>query len=153
MSYEIEIQNHAPQKVVSIRAITRPEEIGPTLQEILPEVWRYLQKQGVNPAGPPFTWYREFDRDRVGLEAGFPVESPVKEEGRINLGELPGGKVAVTWHVGSVNRLRDAYTALEQWLKSEGQSPAEAPWEVYWSDPSGIPDPEGLKTEIILPIQ
>ncbi|MBD3334216.1 MAG: AraC family transcriptional regulator [Candidatus Eisenbacteria bacterium] len=152
MAYKIEIKTIETQAMVSIRATTRPEDIGATLETILPEVWRHLQDLGMDPAGPPFTRYCEFEQDRVGLEAGFPVTTPLGSEGRIADGHLPGGKVAVTWHVGPFHRLREAYTALEAWLREERIDPTGPPWEVYWTDPGTEPDPDKLRTEIFLPI-
>jgi effector-binding domain-containing protein len=152
MPYNVEIKEVEPQRMASIRASTRPEEIGTTLEEILPAVWMHLRSHGIRPAGPPFTRYCDVGEERVGLEAGFPITDPLEGDERVVVGELPGGRVAVTWHVGPFDRLREAYQALDAWLRHEGCEPAGPPWEVYWTDPEEEPDPDRLTTEIILPI-
>ncbi len=141
-----------PQAAMSIRVITTPAEIGQTLGQILGEVWTYLQGQGVQPDGPPFARYYEYRADHVDMEAGLPVSSPVAGAGRISAGELPGGKVAVAWHIGPYDTLHETNAALESWIQEQNQEAAGAPWEVYWTDPGEEPDSSAWRTEVICPL-
>ena len=153
MAYAIETRVLQPQTTASIRMIVAPAEIGPILGELLPEVWNYLESQGVPPAGPPFTTLPRIRPERVDLEAGLPVAASVASAGRITSEQLPGGRVAVTWHVGPYEGLRGAYQAIEDWLAAEGHEPAGVPWEVYWTDPGEVPDPAAWRTEVFQPIR
>jgi len=152
MTNAIETKVIQPQAVMNIRVITTPAEIGQTLGQILGEVWAYLQGLGVQPAGPPFARYYEYQSDHVDMDAGLPVSSPVAGAGRISAGELPGGKVAVIWHIGPYDTLRETYEALESWVQEQKQEAAGAPWEVYWIDPGEEPDSSKWRTEVICPL-
>jgi effector-binding domain-containing protein len=152
MSPQVEIKTLQPQTTVAIRTITTPAEIGPTMGQLLPEIWAYLEQQGVPAAGPPFARYHDFNDDRADLEAGFPVAAPVAGDGRIVAGELPGGEVAVAWHVGPYDTLSQAHHAVEAWIAEQGRAMAGAPWEVYWTDPGENPDPATWRTEVVWPV-
>ena len=152
MAYEMEVRTLQSQPVASIRVTTTPAEIGSTLGQLLPEIWRHLEKLGVHPAGPPFARYHAHDAGQVDLEAGLPVPGPIAGDERIAAGELPAGEVVTTWHVGPYDTLSRAYEAVEAWIKERGREPAGAPWEVYWTDPGEVPDPNEWKTELLWPV-
>ena len=54
---------------------------------------------------------------------------------------------------GPYDKLQDAYAALEEWMGSEGFSPAGAPWESYVTDPAQYPNPADWKTEVFWPVR
>lgn len=153
MAYAVEVKELRPQAVATIRATTTQAEIGATLEQLLPEVWGYLERAGVQPGGPPFTRYHDYNPDRLEVEAGLPVPAPVAGEGRITAGELPGGRAAAVWHVGPYDRLSEAYEAVEAWTKDRGEEVAGPPWEVYWTDPGEVPNQADWKTEVLWPIR
>lgn len=138
---------------MSIRVQCHVAELGAILAEILPEVWRYIRRNGVTPSGPPFTRYHGFENDRVDIEGGMPVPRPLPAEGRVMPGKLPGGEVATTVHMGPYDRLPDAHDALNAWLNEHRRDSAGAQWEVYWTDPGLEPDPHKWKTELMWPIK
>lgn len=153
MAYEIEEKDVQPQPVVSIRATIRELDIGSVLGEMITALWLYLVKVGVHPAGMPFARYHQFHERTVDLEAGIPVAEPVSGEGQIVAGELPGCRVAATWHVGPYERLPEAYQALEAWLRENKRKLAGVPWEVYWAGPVEVQDPSQWETEVLWPIE
>jgi effector-binding domain-containing protein len=142
-----------PQPMVSIRTQCHAAEIGASLQEILPEIWSYLQRLGVQPSGPPFTRYHGLDGNQADIESGMPVAEPVEGEGRITPGELPGGTVLTTVHFGPYEKLPEAHDALHIWLRDQNKEPAGPQWEFYWTDPGQEPDPYKRKTELVWPIR
>jgi effector-binding domain-containing protein len=150
--YTIEVKTLPPQPVVGIRTVTPVTRIGATLAEVLNEVMEYLEAQGVEPAGPPYNRYHGTSDEGIAMEAGFPVARALPGTERVLAGELPGGEVAVTWHMGPYAKLRDAYRALGLWLKANGREMAGSPWELYWTDPGEIGHPGLWKTEIYWPI-
>lgn len=152
MQYEIELEEIQPRATVGIRFTTTQAELGAQMEPTLNEVWRYLQRQGAKVAGPPFARYYDASPECLDLEVGFPVTSPQAGEGRVTSGGLPGGTVAVTWHHGTYEALGEARDALAAWIAARGYSQAGAPWEVYWTDPTAILDPDVWKTEVIWPI-
>lgn len=152
-AYTVEIKKVPEQHVMSIRTRCHVAELGAILAEILPEVWRYVRKAGVTPAGPPFTRYHGFEDDRVDIEGGLPVPRPLPSEGRVAAGTLPGGEVASTVHLGPYDKLPDAHDALHVWLQEHRRDSAGPQWEVYWTDPGHEPDPTKWKTELMWPIK
>jgi effector-binding domain-containing protein len=153
MSYKVEIRKVGEQPVVSIRTQCHVAELGAILAEILPEVWRYVRNNGVNPSGPPFTRYHGFSEDRVDIEGGLPIATPLPGEGRITAGLLPAGEVATTVHVGPYDKLPHAHDALHEWITANKRTSAGPQWEVYLSDPGLEPDPTRWKTELMWPIK
>lgn len=159
--YDITVKTIDPQPVASIHIHCRREQLAAELERALPEVWNYLQRIGVDTVGPPFTRYHQMGNQdeqddqtngEMVVEAGLPVAEPVAGQDRVTAGELPGGMVAYTWHIGSYDKLPDAYDALDKWIKEKGRQPRSAPWEVYWTDPQAATSPVEWKTEVLWPL-
>lgn len=155
MSYEVEVREVAPQPMVGIRRTCTMQKIQATLAEVLGGSFAFAKRSGLEPVGPPFTIYHCSAEGEIDLEGGCPVaRAPEGEpDGDVRAGELPGGEVATTWHVGPYDGLAQAYGALQAWMSANGREPRGAPWEVYWSDPQQEPDPAKWKTEVIWPIR
>jgi effector-binding domain-containing protein len=136
------LEDRKLQPVLSIRATVRIDELAERQGESLRELWSSMQARGVTAAGPPFVRYHTIGRTEAEVELGIPVADAVSGEGRITAGELPGGAVISTWHIGSHDRLGEAYGRLQAWLSERGRKAAGAAWEVYsWIDPAFDPDP------------
>ncbi len=153
MEYEIAVRTIEPQPVMSVRLKCHAAEIGAVLREVLPEVWRHIEHHEGRPAGPPFTRYHDYADGRVDLEAGIPVESPLPEGGRVRAGELPGGRVVTTVHVGPYEKLPEAHDALHVWMREHGHAPDGPQWEYYLTDPGEEPDSSRWRTELVWPIR
>ena len=153
MSYAITANTLQPQATASIRVTVPAAEIGPTMGQIIGEVMAYLNRLGIHPAGPPFARYYETGPVHVTMEVGFPVAKAVAPSGRVTAGELPGGEVAVTWHIGPYEKLGQAYAALGSWVKEHRRESSGPAWEIYWSDPGAVPDPSEWRTEVIWPLK
>jgi effector-binding domain-containing protein len=156
MTYEIEEKQIDPRHTATIRFRTPPgPAMGAKLAEVLPEIMSHLKSAGVEVTGPPFSLYRGMANGTFDLEAGMPVGAPIKEAAQIKPGTLPGGKAAVTWHVGPYDTLGNAFEAVEKWRRERGYSvrgSEHGPWEVYWTDPGEEIDPAKWRTEVIWPI-
>jgi effector-binding domain-containing protein len=151
-----ELQERAPTPVLTIRLHTAVEEIPASLAVALPEVWKAAEASGLAPDGPPFTRYlaelSDLARD-LDYEAGVPLPLPAAvARGRAVPGELPGGTLAVAWHVGPYDTLGETYGALLAWIGEQGRTVAGPMWEVYWTDPATEPDPARWRTEVIVPV-
>jgi len=112
----------------------------------------------VTPAGPPFVRYHTFGETETDLETGVPVFEAAAGEGRIVPGELPGGAAISAWHLGSHDRLGEAYGRLDTRLKEHGREADGAAWEVYWwidpgleLDPASWPAPSKWRTQLVQP--
>jgi AraC family transcriptional regulator len=143
-----------PQSVLFIRRKTKASEIAKTLGEILPKVFAHAQAAGIPLAGPPYVRYVTVGRGLMTLEGGMPVAAPARGEGEIEAGELPGGLVATTTHVGPYEGLQETHAALEAWIEAgEHEAAAGGPWEVYITDPGQVPDPREWRTEVYWPLK
>jgi AraC family transcriptional regulator len=151
MDYEIEVKELESQHAVAIRETTTAEELGKVMPGLYPEVFAYLEKKGLQPAGPSFGVYHTFSEDRVDFHAGFPVGEPVEGQGRIEAIELPGGRAAVTVHVGPYTTIGAAYEALDAFMHGQGHKQGAPPREVYVVGPGDEPDSSKWRTEVVYP--
>ena len=136
------------QPMLSIRAQTVFENIGPEMGKLFPRIMGYITKIGAKPAGMPLALYHHFGSDGVDMECAIPMAHPVEGSGDIVTGNTPSGKVAVATYIGPYTRLMEAYDALEEWMKAEGLTPNGPPWEVYVTDPGAEPDSSKWQTDV-----
>ena len=139
------------QPTLTIRMEVPAAQVSVNLAIMLPEVMGVLTRVGAVPAGPPFSRYHEITDETIDLEAGIPVRKAVPSQGRVKASELPGGKVALTWHVGPYHELPKSYAVLEEWMKLRALESRGPFWEVYWTDPGIEPDPSKWRTQILWP--
>jgi len=151
-----EIQDRGPQPALAIRLRSTIERIPALLSVALAEVWEAAEAAGLAPDGPPYTRYLSpFDAPggEIEYEAGAPLLAPAPgASGRAVPVELPGGMVAVAWHVGPYDALDETYGALLRWIGEQGRVVTGPMWEVYWTDPDTEPDPARWRTEVVVPI-
>lgn len=110
---DVDMQQLAPQPVLSIRAAVQLAALGEVQDEMLRTLSNYLQQSGAKYAGPPFVRYHTFEATETDLELGVPVLEPAAGEGRVTAGSLPIGPAITTWHLGSHDKLADAYGRMQ----------------------------------------
>jgi dihydrofolate reductase/effector-binding domain-containing protein len=138
---QVLVEEREPQATLSVRQTVPLADLPRAQGESLGEVWRFLDRQGVVPAGPPFVRYHTFGGEQTDVEVGFPVALS-NGEGRIVAGTLPGGPAVVTRHLGSHDTLAEAYDRLQKAVTEHRRETAGPGWEVYeWIDPAVEPDP------------
>ena len=152
-NYEIRVETLPVTSTLYMRFRVAPEQLGARLAQVLPAVYGHAVGGGGAPAGAPYTRYHDVAGDTLELEAGVPVVAPGTGKGEIEAGELPGGSVAATWHVGPYERLPEAHQALTAWAEKNGRTPAGPAWESYETDPGAEPDPKKWRTRVFLPLQ
>lgn len=151
---EVTIETIEPSTVITMRATVKPDELSKQLARMLPAIGTAIARKGAEMTGPPFTRYHSgFDRDALDIEAGIPVKRRIELEGDATMSELPGGRVATTWHIGPYGELPKTYALLEAWMKEHELESAGGPWEIYWTDPGLEPDPLKWRTQILWPIK
>ena len=150
-TYQIEVKELPRQPIVSIRQETTPRGLGAAFRELLPVLYAYLEDRGVRAAGPSFGIFHAYEADRVEVQAGFPVPEPLEGEGRVEAGELPGGRAAVAVHVGPYDTIGAVHDALERFVGERGGS-GGPPREVYWTGPGQESDPARWRTEVVYPL-
>ena len=153
MKQEFETKQIDAQPIVGIRTTTTMDKIGEVMGPLFGEVYGYIQQSGQEPAGMPFAIYYSMDGDTIDLECGMPVASSMESVGNIQAGELPAGTVATVTHMGRYDALPQTWSALTEWMGSQGLQPAGAPWEVYVTDPGAEPDKSMWRTDIFFPVR
>jgi effector-binding domain-containing protein len=146
MDNEVCLANLQRQSTAVVRGHVTQDDIATFLGEAFGEVMTALSQQGLTPAGPPFGRYVQSD-DGFDVEAGFPVDRPVTSTERVTAGELPGGSVAYTVHVGAYDTVAAAYAATLEWLSDNGFVVSGDAWESYLDGPD-VPRP---RTEVFVP--
>ena len=152
MGYLIEVEKLTAQKALAIRTRVRPEELSDELARIFPEVFQFAMSEQAGVSGMPFARYLIDSASELEIEAGVPVSTTVRGNGRIMPIELPAGPAAVATHFGPYSGLSGAREALRAWLRENGKSAADPMWEEYISDPGDEPDPAKWETRLCQPI-
>ena len=151
MGYTVERKNIAPQLVAYGTGSGPANAIPQILGQILPKTMTHVTQKGGQLAGPPFTHYLSMG-ESIELEAGVPLRAKIDAGDDVQVGELPGGDVITTTHIGPYDQLNQAYQALAAYVAEKNLTPGNTMWEFYWSDPQEEPDPAKWKTEIFLPV-
>ncbi|MBP6391308.1 MAG: hypothetical protein KA352_10475, partial [Flavobacteriales bacterium] len=89
-----------------------PKYMDPAIQEII----KVLTDQGLQPAGPMFSYHKRRPSDTFDFEIGFPVAKAIKEEGRVINSKLPSVKVVRSVYQGPYEGLAQAWPALQKWV-------------------------------------
>ena len=147
------IEEIAAQPVLSIRVTIAADDVSKTLATLIPEIIGVMAQVGGEMAGPPYCRYHSMDASTIDLEAGIPMRKKVEGKDRVKSTELPAGKTAVTWHVGSYDSVVKSHARLAGWLHSQSLKPDGGHWEVYWTDPGIEPDPAKWRTRIYWPVK
>jgi effector-binding domain-containing protein len=142
-----------PARRTAVIRLTIPRaEIRTVMGPGLGEVRAAVAAQGVPVAGPWFTHHFRMDPGIFDFEIGVPVGGPVKAEGRMEPGELPGARLAQTVYTGPYEGLGAAWGEFDAWIRAEGYTPGPGLWECYLTGPESGPDPTSWRTELNRPV-
>jgi effector-binding domain-containing protein len=150
MEYKVEVEERPTQPVLSTRTVAAVQDLPQVMGRVFGEIMQYLGELGEQPAGPPFAAYYNLDMARLDVEIGFPLAGPLPGRGNLKPGEIPGGRVVVTVHVGPYDQVGSAYEALSQWAKDHGYETTGVAYEYYLNDPTPPVVPE---TQVVLPLK
>lgn len=152
-TYRVKTKKLPPQRTAAVRVTAPPARIGEAFRGALPEVIDSLSRQRASTAGPPFARFFDYGDEQADFEVGIPVSAPVAAEGRVEPGELPGGRVARVVHRGPYEDLQRAHDAIGDWVLAHDHDPAGPVWEVYLTGPQQTEDPERWETEVVWPLR
>jgi effector-binding domain-containing protein len=137
MPYEVR-ESHQPLRHLAVVRFTAPAaEIPRHMGEAFGAVAGYLARVAVPIAGPAIAYYEPVTGGFT-VSAGFQVPSAIDGDGHVVPFELPACEAAVTTHMGSYDRLPDAYAAIQAWIAAHDLTArwGDTMWEEYWSEPS-----------------
>jgi effector-binding domain-containing protein len=152
MDYDIEVKELPKTVGVSIRETTATDGLGPAMRQLYPVVWTFLEKRGLEAAGPRFAVYHQYSEEEADFEAGYPVSEPVVGEGRVQATELPATRAVVTVHVGPYTTIGQAHDALHEWMHGQGYEHGAAVREIYEIGPGEDEDSTNWRTEVVYPL-
>jgi effector-binding domain-containing protein len=145
------------KKVPSIEVASVRDTVPTTgFSQLFGEVFAYLGRYGVNPAGPTMGIYYdvEFQEEAVDVETAVPVSDTLPNGERVKRRELPAvEEAACILHEGKFDNLAETYDQLMAWIETNGYRVAGPIREVYvqWAEPGG--DPTTNVTEIQIPVE
>lgn len=144
----VQIRETTPQPYLGKRVRAELGHVGPEVQAGFAALYARLTQVAMRPAGPPFLIAQAPAGGYLEMELGAPCVRPVESGEGFEAGTLPGGKVAVTVHRGAYDTIGKVYSALADWIASQGLTPVGAPREVYLSGPGEEP-----VTELVWPVR
>ncbi len=147
MRYEVELVDLQQQHTAVVREHVARDAIADFLGPAFGEVMAAAARQGLQVSGAPYGRYLPAVDGGWDIEAGFPVDGEIAEEGRVRPATLPGGRTARTLHVGNYADVAAAYDATKSWLVDNGYVEAGDPWECYLDGPE-VAQP---RTELFVP--
>lgn len=129
-SIEVELKPVPSRLVAQLNAVAEswaPEDIGPVIQPLYPELIARLEQAGVAIAGPSTAWYEDTDHGRILVHATLMIgERPNADPAPLGFEvvELPAIQlVASTIHRGTMDNCDDTYQALLTWIDEHGYRP------------------------------
>ncbi len=160
MITEPKIEDRTEQHYVAIRTQATMQELDTVIPQGLGEVFAWLEKQGVAPAGAPFTRYLVIDMEALlDIEVGVPVATALSGDDRISAGVLPAGRYASLVYTGIDIGIK-ANWALLKWgaekglvwdtWKTEKGNAFGARFESFLTNPDEEPDRAKWETEVAI---
>ena len=121
-----------------------PKYMDPAIKEIL----KALKDQGLQPAGPMFSYHHRRQSATFDFEIGFPVAKGIKPSGRVVKGALPSEKVVRSVYQGPYEGLASAWGELQAWVREQKIAESGRFWECYLDNPAEVEDPKYYRTEL-----
>ena len=121
-----------------------PKYMDPAIKEIL----KTLADQGMQPAGPMFSYDYRRPSDTFDFEIGFEVAKAFKPAGRVMNSKLPAVKVARAVYEGPYEALAQAWGELQKWVREQKLAETGRFWERYLTNPAEVTDPKKYRTEL-----
>ncbi|OLR94143.1 GyrI-like domain-containing protein [Actinokineospora bangkokensis] len=153
-SSEPRVETRSARPYACIRTRAPLSEWG-RVNALVGEVRAWLDERGVAVVGAPQYRYHSVDvAGEIDVEVGWCVAEPVEGDGRVRPGEWPAGEYAVCDHVGSPDRITEAFARLDEWSARTGRPFAKrgetwvGRFETYLTDPAHEPDLDRWRTEV-----
>jgi effector-binding domain-containing protein len=152
------IEARPEQAYVGISRRVSMERFASVIPPLLGQVFGWLDKSGIEPAGPPFFRYQVIDMSsEMEVVAGVPIPEPVDGEGEIEPGTIAAGRYVTAVHTGHPQELMAATGRLLAWAEAHGVTWAMHPesdgehwhgrYEFYFDSPDEEPDMTKWRTE------
>lgn len=150
---EVTLKKVEPMTIASIR------EVVPGYADMgahFGEIFAYLGKNRIAPAGPAFAMYYDegYKEKDIDIESAVPIAVPLASTDRVKVRELPGAdQMASLTLEGSYEGLSDAYRHLLGWITANGYRIVGPNREIYVKGPGPDYQPSEYLTELQFPVQ
>jgi effector-binding domain-containing protein len=149
---QIQVRNVPPQKVLLLKGQSSVQKIGQDMGFMFEQVYGYLGKKGIQPAGPPIALYFSEPGPEWAIGVAVPVPEGTPGQGTIESTTLPGGKMVSAMHIGPYEKLSESWDELSAWMKKSEYRPAGPGREVYILGPPQESEPAKFQTELLWPV-
>jgi effector-binding domain-containing protein len=154
------VEQRSQQPYMGIRTQVPMKAFSKIIPSLLDEVFAWLGKQGIPPAGAPFIRYHVIDMAGImDVELGVPASTDAPGDGRVQPGVLPAGQYAALVYRGNRNGIKGNRAlldwaaqqglALDHWSTEKGDAFASR-YESFLSDPAEEPHQDKWETEVAI---
>ncbi len=143
-----------PLAVMSFTSSPDPTAIAATLGQAYFDITQYIDRHGLQAAGPPRLVLRDFVGALRRFDAAIPVSAtpePPPADDRIRIVTSPAGPALKVIHTGPYARLGDTHRKIAAYVAAAGLDRDGAPWEAFVRDPADVPE-SALITEVYYPL-
>jgi effector-binding domain-containing protein len=143
-----------PKTIVFLKASATWDSAFETILDAFKNVYGYLDRQGIKPAGPAMTVYTASDDAGFDFQAAVPIAEAPKDppKGDLAIGTSPEGKALKFMHRGSYDSLDAAYDAITHYLDERKLEARDLYIEQYDSDLLSTPE-DNLVIQVLVPIK
>ncbi|WP_165422941.1 GyrI-like domain-containing protein [Ktedonosporobacter rubrisoli] len=157
---EAKLEERSAQPYMGLRTQISMQEFGPAIPQLFGEVFAWLEKRGIAPAGAPFIRYHVINMAaKMDIEAGVPIASILAGDERVKASILPGGRYASLVFTGVENGLAANKALLDwgaqhalrwdQWEAENGEAFGSRV-EFSLTNPAEEPNPANWQTQIAI---
>lgn len=141
--YVCQVEEIPARPTLSVRRVAAVQDLPQAMGSAYGAVMAYATAQAIPVEGPAYVIYYNMDMGALDMEIGFfaPHAPPTAGED-VRSGHFPAGRWATVLHVGPYDGLKEAYSALEQWVAAQGLAPAGLACEFYYNGPDDTPPSE-----------
>jgi effector-binding domain-containing protein len=143
-----------PKTIIYLKSSATWDSAFETILDAFKNVYAFLDRQGIKPAGPAMTIYTASDDAGFDFQAAVPIATPPKDppKGDLAIGPSPEGKALKFLHRGSYDSLDAAYDAITHYLDERKLEARDLYIEQYDSDLLSTPE-DNLVIEVLVPIK
>jgi effector-binding domain-containing protein len=143
--------NELPYLYAERTSSMHPEEISEKMGTAFKQVWEFMIKNSIEPAGGALSVYYDYSPNTMTFRAGFAINrgDMANAGGDVKADVTPSGKVLHFVHKGSYATLRNDYELMMKYLQESRLEAGVPSWEIYMNDPDTTPEDE-LLTECYL---
>ncbi len=149
-------ENLQETKFIGVKTQCTMDTMGKKMAEDMPKVGQFVQEQGLEVSGAPFTQYHKWDvvNNNIEYTSGIPVkEAPENLPAGFYVGSIPSTPVYTVEHKGPYQFLGNAWSSLYTMQRAKEISVNKKidPFETYHNKPGEVEQTE-LITQVHFPL-